>query len=493
MTKTRITIHGPPSRDALSTTSRQKRYLSLSLQASPTTVSNLISNVFYYYSNNYYSNAFLNFAPDEKEINAAFSNRKKPADKDEIFIKAAMQQVPPLVRPHHPPYPSSGIIRESGAFNRHTIDAAINAGKAFNPSQSQTRFMPKPTDVLRSLHLFTDSEGRLRAKVEVLASHTASSPPNVEILPIGAHPPDNIKLALRPTIAQTATLYGLDHEQLLPFVLAAEKLLLGSLDKPLPPLRLALMGKAGTGKSKVLTALLWLAFQHDKSQSIAVLSYTWRAVLHISTRNNMGVSTTTFFGIDMFSKDLRITDKDLQKLYGNLNPEVHFIFVDEIGFIDCHHFSSMHEGAVLASSSDGRLPSSLNDAFGRFDMLCTGDFLQHQPIGGEPLFSPLLTVEQILRVPAGLTPKSMLKRKHRMDCEQAGRLAWRQFDDVIILRNQHRVTADEDGQRLLALQDTLESEHLTKEQVKPCIHSYYRAIFINYTTLLKKSTLLYTF
>jgi hypothetical protein len=140
---------------------------------------------------------------------------------------------------------------------------------------------------------------------------------------------------------------------------------------------------------------------------------------------------------------------------------VRFILVDEISFISCQHFNSMSTCAILASTALTSAGLATVEApFGRFNVVCTGDFMQHPPVKPQlnpPLYSPFASIEEML--------KANDKRSKVLKKENSGREVWRSFRDVVFLRVQHRVSKDEDGKRLLDLQNLLESEFLSKADV----------------------------
>ena len=220
-----------------------------------------------------------------------------------------------------------------------------------------------------------------------------------------------------------------------------------------PPLRMSLMGKAGTGKSHVLDALLWYAFQHDMTDRVVVLSYTWRAALHISTPTNMGCSTSTFFGINL-GDGLAQSKRAIDHLCERLHPSVRLILIDENSFNNCRHFFSMSRACELASSTWPGPSPPLNEAagFGRVSIVCTGDFKQHPPISAEPLYSSLLSTT------------AMASASATAQEAQRGRLIWREFKDVFFLTTQYRFEDSADGRKLADMLEELTSENLTRKQ-----------------------------
>ena len=104
--------------------------------------------------------------------------------------------------------------------------------------------------------------------------------------------------ASRPTLDATIQLAGLCDEQELTFRLIMEPLqhhINGGKLGDVQQLRLALLGAAGSGKSKIIHSVLWHLFQHKSSHLVLITSYAWKAAQLISTPANPGFSSTTTF------------------------------------------------------------------------------------------------------------------------------------------------------------------------------------------------------
>jgi hypothetical protein len=187
---------------------------------------------------------------------------------------------------------------------------------------STTAVMRQVRDDLRSVH---HDDTSLDAPPNVdfrLQLSPSSAQPYVTIIPLsaltaetqqqlqaierrlhdGAPPPyaplvDTRGRRIRPTPAVCARLFRLCPEQSFAFFLMADTLLAEAASQnnlSLPPpqqLLMAILGKAGTGKSEVFRAFLWLAYQHDLHRMIAVTSYTWKAAVLVSSPHNRGNST----------------------------------------------------------------------------------------------------------------------------------------------------------------------------------------------------------
>lgn len=91
-----------------------------------------------------------------------------------------------------------------------------------------------------------------------------------------------------PEPEEAARLWGLTEDQRVPFLLYAHLLLAEAAGQRQAPVCAVLTGKAGTGKSRIVQALLWLAFQHDCEYLIGLVSYTWRAALQVGGRRGRG-------------------------------------------------------------------------------------------------------------------------------------------------------------------------------------------------------------
>ncbi|GAX85827.1 hypothetical protein CEUSTIGMA_g13242.t1 [Chlamydomonas eustigma] len=117
-------------------------------------------------------------------------------------------------------------------------------------------------------------------------------------------PPPYIKFSASeppPTPQFTTSLFNLCDEQKFALNVLTDLLLKeGDAMKSgvlLPQQLIKILGHAGTGKSEIIKAYLWHAFQHGLiSDLIAVTSYTWKAALLIGTDHNPGYTSCTFYG-----------------------------------------------------------------------------------------------------------------------------------------------------------------------------------------------------
>ncbi|KXZ41585.1 hypothetical protein GPECTOR_378g174 [Gonium pectorale] len=120
-----------------------------------------------------------------------------------------------------------------------------------------------------ALRLFRPGTAEVTAKLMVVQpdGHEEQQPPPSMWPDSGGSTPPFVRCSKPPSPEDTARLFSLTEDQQEPFLLYAQLLLTEALgpQRKQPPVCSVLTGKAGTGKSRVLQALLWLAFQHDSA------------------------------------------------------------------------------------------------------------------------------------------------------------------------------------------------------------------------------------
>jgi len=96
---------------------------------------------------------------------------------------------------------------------------------------------------------------------------------------------------------------------------------------------MAIFGQAGTGKSEVMRAVIWYAFQYDIAGFIGTASYMWRAALMMHKKYTPGSSICSFYGIN--SKSIKNnsvgTNETCKKLF---HGDIKLLFLEEAGTID---------------------------------------------------------------------------------------------------------------------------------------------------------------
>ncbi|PNW79178.1 hypothetical protein CHLRE_09g403367v5 [Chlamydomonas reinhardtii] len=142
--------------------------------------------------------------------------------------------------------------------------------------------------VQQQLLLYNSGTAAVTAKLVLISplAVTTAAPEVQGVWPDAANPGAEPPYVLcpedsQPTPEDTARLWNLSDDQQQAFMLYAQLLLAEAAGVRQPPVCSVLTGKAGSGKSRVLQALLWFAYQHRCESLIALVSYTWRAALHL--------------------------------------------------------------------------------------------------------------------------------------------------------------------------------------------------------------------
>eukprot|EP00198_Chlamydomonas_reinhardtii_P001835 XP_001691171.1 predicted protein [Chlamydomonas reinhardtii] len=246
----------------------------------------------------------------------------------------------------------------------------------------------------------------------------------------------------QPTPKDTARLWNLSDDQQQAFMLYAQLLLAAAAGVRQPPVCSVLTGKAGSGKSRVLQALLWFAYQHRCESLIALVSYTWRAALHDSTPGVLGTSTTSFFATaGTFGPPHR------DRVERNLNG-VRFIFLDEFSTCGLSHWARicMHVHAArrhVGIDSTHLYHGPLSDLHG----LLVGDLRQLPQPRHVPLYSG--AAEESLRrlLAPGAGDGGAMERQIRQlehpegSMNLMGRELWNMVPFAFVLTHQHRQQA----------------------------------------------------
>ena len=263
-------------------------------------------------------------------------NSAAAADFTDDYSAAAFAALPDLhAQPGHgaalaAPVPASSLIQPTGGQDTARVLADLKASataarllatKATPGDQSALREGESPADA----RLCVRGEGKhVSARLVVLAPGLADEAKDAEALREGstrcvrqqdlpqAAPPPFIKVAgPPPSIAHTLRLHSLSASQQFAFALAAEVLQQEQAsrtaarsgkqplaDQPaIPRLRMLLLGEPGTGKSRVIRALLWYSYQLDAADLVRTTSFTWRACQMINTISHTAVSSCRLFGL----------------------------------------------------------------------------------------------------------------------------------------------------------------------------------------------------
>jgi len=221
----------------------------------------------------------------------------------------------------------------------------------------------------------------------------------------------------------------------------------------IPQLRMVVTGEPGTGKSRILLAFLWYAYQHGASDYVAILAYTWRAALQISTPTHNAVTTCRFFGLN---QDSSILEQRRQLVQDNLADPLRFIAIDELSFLDARHFAMLDVSTTENKKAMGD-KEHLDEPFAGLHMILMGDPYQHNPVSGIPLYKkpqpillrpPVPLVQIAPRHPQRISKPRQRKHPYQQLCHR-GRHLYENFNTVFILTAQYRFTTADDASRKL--------------------------------------------
>lgn len=239
-----------------------------------------------------------------------------------------------------------------------------------------------------------------------------------------------------PTIIDTIHLFTLSPDQQIAFLRWATILDAEHNGQRVPQLRMVLSGEAGCGKSRVIKALLWYAFQTHKTYLIAATAYTWRAAVPLSTPDHPGVSTSCLFGINPVKNNtLKGTVFDLQSMRLRM---ARIIIIDEMSQLAQDHVAAMSYSARrqhATTALDGTITLH-PDPFAGKHTIISGEQGQLPPPTGTPLYRLPHSLAAIMQ---GTPKQQRLWFKERTGWE-----LYQQFNEVIWLHNQHRIATDDD-------------------------------------------------
>ena len=252
---------------------------------------------------------------------------------------------PPVKTLYQSPFPlSPQAVRilttdKAEEYSEKAIRDKLNVNRlARDPAQPQSDELAK----LKRLVLYLErcrSSGRLQPRVDVLhpESYTVEDKRCADSMNESfsrkRQPPPEILMATRPTEEEAIELFGLCRLQALGFRIIV-RLLQARIngDTSVPQLRMAISGQAGTGKSEIMKAVVWFAFQHEMSRLIGVSAFQWKAAVLVRTPNTPAVSSCRFYGINTMNGK-RNNPGHGDKCAEYFNSDVRLLWLEEAGTI----------------------------------------------------------------------------------------------------------------------------------------------------------------
>jgi hypothetical protein len=224
------------------------------------------------------------------------------------------------------------------------------------------------------------------------------------------------KVKDRGIILNTIVEFSLNEEQKRAFHIIANHASESCPDQ----LKMYLGGMGGTGKTRVIKALITMFELRQENHRFIVLAPTGTAaaLLNGSTYHSiLGIrSTRDSDGEESLRSENSIIKEVQERLEG-----VDYIFIDEISMIACHELFSI-------SSQLSKVTNEHNKPFGGKNIILAGDFAQLPPTTGSPLYSNAVSKAQT---------NSMSKRDQE---STIGKILWHQITTVVILTQNMRQT-----------------------------------------------------
>jgi len=111
---------------------------------------------------------------------------------------------------------------------------------------------------------------------------------------------------------------------------------------------MAVLGQAGTGKSELMKAAIWYAFQHDMASFIGSASFMWKAALMVHKPHCPAQSTHSFFGIPYkkgkkAEREIGSSKRSLDAFHGDIK----LLFLEEAGTTGLCHLAVRCMGRLL--------------------------------------------------------------------------------------------------------------------------------------------------
>lgn len=174
-----------------------------------------------------------------------------------------------------------------------------------------------------------------------------------------------------------------------------------------------LAGMAGTGKSRVINALMYFFLERKEAHRFIVLAPTGSAAALLN-----GSTYHSILGIH--GSTLRTSDKALSDICKKLDG-VDYIFLDEVSMLSCRDLYKI-------SAQLSKAFKTYDKPFGGLNFIFAGDFAQLPPVGASSLYSGYVGTQ----VRSGMTLKGQE--------EAIGKALWHQVTTVVILRQNMRMS-----------------------------------------------------
>ena len=206
-------------------------------------------------------------------------------------------------------------------------------------------------------------------------------------------------------------------------------------------LKMYLGGMGGTGKSRVIEALIQFFKDRSESHRFLVVAPTGSAAALLN-----GSTYHSVLGInDRKDRNVNLA-KNAAQVRAKLDG-VEYIFLDEVSMLSCHDLYRVSATAANATSF-------LDEPFGGINMIFAEDFAQLPPVNGSALYSSNVGTQ---------VQSSMLNRAQE---ETIGKALWHQITTVVILKENMRPQSQSlNDQKLRTALENMRYKACTQEDI----------------------------
>jgi hypothetical protein len=189
-----------------------------------------------------------------------------------------------------------------------------------------------------------------------------------------------------------------------------------SLDRCPPQLRMYLGGPAGSGKSRVISALKDFFIRRGQHRRFRLASY-----MGVAARNITGMTLHAALCLNQNtgSRSSNKTQRNLTAMWEGVD----YLFIDEVSMIGSRFLCQISEALTNAKGN--------TSAFGGINIIFAGDFAQLPPVGDDRLYAPLST-KTIARAATKTGQQTIF-----------GKLLWYSIKTVVMLNRIERQSGQE--------------------------------------------------
>ncbi len=218
---------------------------------------------------------------------------------------------------------------------------------------------------------------------------------------------------LQDILDDVSTKFSLNQKQRKAFYLVGENVMKRYNGFATEQILLYLGGAGGTGKTRVIEALVYLHEKLNMKFALKLAAFTGTAASNIGGR-----TLSSLAQVGNHTTRNRTNTKRLEETW----KDVRLLIIDEVSMVSCPLLARLHQNLIKGKHDQITAP------FANMDILFVGDFHQFPPVKSIPLY---YGTDQN-------TPTRPLCNQRDVDRE-FGRSLWMQLTHTIILREQNRI------------------------------------------------------